>query len=308
MRRAVVFTALHLFLGCTASLVAPDATAVQVGTWRALRSAIQAAAGKTVTLTLSTPFSMVEGWVGGDPPCWTTPPHGYYVDCGIGLNVSGTVVVIEGNGAVFDGGGPTVCDVCTLFDVEGGATLVISNVTMQNAEGGIASSGNVTVRDSAFINLHGEGVGGAIFQIDPDSGPEASLSLTNCMFINNTSGGHDSPPTSQDTGGAIEFDNTGGGSGLLKNCTFVGPISQARNDIYRFVERANVTFACPDGYSGSPVQMQGKEITVIPPKELQCTMDVQTYACHNGGKANWKCIPDPTSTATLAQCHEVCAP
>jgi predicted outer membrane repeat protein len=289
-----------LFLGCTASLVAPDATAVQVGTWRALRSAIQAAAGKTVTLTLSKPFSMVEGWVGGDPPCWTTLPNGYYVDCSAKLNVSGTVVVIEGNGAVFDGGGPTICELCTFFYVLDGATLVVNNVTMQNAGGGIFSTGNVTVRDSAFINLRNyNGVGGAIFQIDPDNGPEAILSLANCMFINNTS---------TDTGGAIEFDNTAGGSGLLKNCTFVGPISKARNDVYRFVETANVTFACPDGYSGSPVQMQGYEITVIPPKELQCTATIQTYGCHNGGTANWKCLPDPTSTATLAQCHEVCAP
>jgi hypothetical protein len=215
------------------------------------------------------------------------------VDCGVALNVSGTVVVIEGNGAVFDGGGPSICEVCTFFDVEGGATLVISDVTIKNAEGGIASGGNVTARDSAFINLHGAGVGGAIFQIDPDSGPEATLSLASCIFINNTSGGN-GPPTSEDTGGANEFDNTGGGSGLLKNCTFVGPISKARNDIYRFVETANATFACPDGYSGSPVQMQGKEIAVIPPKDLHCAAPppvAQNYTCRNGGAAAAKCVP-----------------
>jgi hypothetical protein len=97
------------------------------------------------------------------------------------------------------------------------------------------------------------------------------------------------------------------GTGLIKNCTFVGSISSGRNDIYSGIQPySNVTFACADGEVGTPVQMQG-DITVIPPKELKCTA-AQTYACHNGGKANWKCVPDPTSTATLAQCHEVCAP
>jgi hypothetical protein len=65
----------------------------------------------------------------------------------------------------------------------------------------------------------------------------------------------------------------------------------------------NVTFACADGLVGPSVQMTGTEITTLP--TLNCT---QTYACYNGGKANWKCVPDKTSTATLTQCHEVCAP
>jgi predicted outer membrane repeat protein len=95
-----------------------------------------------------------------------------------------------------------------------------------------------------------------------------------------------------------------GATGLIKDCTFVGPISNTHNDIYN--KGGKITFACADDEVGTPVQMQGNEITVIPPKELKCT--AQTYACYNGGKANWKCVPDLTSKATLAQCHEICAP
>jgi hypothetical protein len=59
-----------------------------------------------------------------------------------------------------------------------------------------------------------------------------------------------------------------GTTGLIKGCTFVGPISQFCNDIFR--SKGTVTFACADGKAGTPVQMKGHEITVIPPKELQC--------------------------------------
>jgi hypothetical protein len=134
----------------------------------------------------------------------------------------------------------------------------------------------------------------------------STATLTDCTFSGNTAG---------NTGGTAH----GGGAlwiyltnvnVLFKGCSFVGPISDNHNDIayehWGGGETNAVTFACADGESGAPVKMQGYEIAVIPPKELKCT--AQTYACYNGGKANWKCVPDPTSTATLAQCHEVCAP
>jgi hypothetical protein len=92
-------------------------------------------------------------------------------------------------------------------------------------------------------------------------------------------------------------------NGLLKNCSLLGTVSPKNNDICRY-DSANATFACADGEVGTPVQMSGTEITKIP--ALTCT--AQTYACYNGGKVNWYCVPDTTSTATLAQCHEVCAP
>jgi hypothetical protein len=110
---------------------------------------------------------------------------------------------------------------------------------------------------------------------------------------------HTSPPTHHQGdygGGALLF--WSGSNGLLKNCSLLN------NDIYRYDTTVNVTFACADGEVGTPVQMSGYDITKVP--ALTCT--AQTYACHNGGKANWYCVPDTTSTATLAQCHEVCAP
>jgi GTPase SAR1 family protein len=61
----------------------------------------------------------------------------------------------------------------------------------------------------------------------------------------------------------------GGTTGLIKGSSFVGPISGYCNDIYN--NGGKVTFACADGEVGIPVQMQGKEIVAIPPKELQCT-------------------------------------
>ena len=103
-------------------------------------------------------------------------------------------------------------------------------------------------------------------------------------------------------GGALYFySNT---NGLLKNCSLLGTVSPNNNDIARYDTTANVTFACADGEVGTPVQMSGTEITKIP--ALTCT--AQTHACYNGGKANWKCVPDSTSPATPAQCDEVCAP
>jgi hypothetical protein len=71
----------------------------------------------------------------------------------------------------------------------------------------------------------------------------------------------------QGGGGALFFRS---GTGLIKGCSFVGPISKGHNDIYNYNVGGKVIFACADDEVGTPVQMQGHEITVIPPKELQC--------------------------------------
>jgi hypothetical protein len=81
---------------------------------------------------------------------------------------------------------------------------------------------------------------------------------------------------------------------MIKNCTFIGPISNKKNDIYN--EGGEVTFACADDEVGTPVQMQGTEITVIPPKELKCS--VGNCFCRDS-----KCVVDPTATLPCAKCE-----
>jgi hypothetical protein len=58
----------------------------------------------------------------------------------------------------------------------------------------------------------------------------------------------------------------------------------------------NVTFACADDEVGTPVQMQGTEITVIPPTELQCT--IGNCFCRDS-----KCVVDPTATLACTKCE-----
>jgi hypothetical protein len=267
-------------------------TTATINTWTSLNSSINAAAGKSTTLTLSAPCS------------------GY--TSAISINTAYTNVTIVGNGATFDGGGYHGNTWGGFFKVGEKALLAMSNVTLKNGyvqdysdKGGgavyVASGGTFTVTsstfsgNSVFASATGGGQGGAVYV---ESG--GTFTVTSSTFLGNSVYGW---------GGALYFYRA---TGLIKNCTFVGPISDTKNDIYNQgdiynVTRGNVTFACADGEVGTPVQMQGAEIAVIPPKELKCTAQL-TYACYNGGKANWKCVPDPTSTATLAQCHEVCAP
>jgi hypothetical protein len=61
--------------------------------------------------------------------------------------------------------------------------------------------------------------------------------------------------------------------GLFKNCTFAGA-SPGHNSIAK-VGSAKVIFSCPDGKFGAPAEMQGNEITVIPPNEIVCSSDQQ---------------------------------
>jgi hypothetical protein len=252
-------------------LPAPTCT---IASWTSLSSSIAAAAGKAVILTLSTPFDMT----GFQEP--------------ILVMTAQTSITIVGNGAVFDAGGKTY-----FFFVDTAVTLVMSNVTLQNGSGGgnvggaigVSRGGTATLAHCTFSgNTSPEGgVGGAIFVYS------GTATLSHCTFSGNTAG---------NAGGALFFWSNS--IGLLKNCSFLGTVSSKNNDIARTDTTANVAFACADGEVGTPVQMSGTEITKLP--ALNCT--AQTYACYNGGKANWKCVPDSTSPATPAQCDEVCAP
>ena len=90
---------------------------------------------------------------------------------------------------------------------------------------------------------------------------------------------------------------------MIKNCTFIGPISNLMNDIYN--KGGEVTFACADDEVGTPVQMQGTEITVIPPKELQCS--APEYTCIHGGSPSAKCVLGVPGLS-LEKCQKACLP
>jgi hypothetical protein len=80
-----------------------------IASWTSLSSSITAAAGKTMTLTLSTPFDM-------------TGFSSY-----IHMQTAQTSITIVGNGAVFDAGGKD-----RFFWVDKAVALVMTNVTLQN--------------------------------------------------------------------------------------------------------------------------------------------------------------------------------
>jgi hypothetical protein len=172
------------------------------------------------------------------------------------MTTDGTVVTIEGHGATFDAAGKG-----SLFYLYGSAklSLTVRNVTMQNAYS----------------------PGGAI---EVNSG---SLTLDACTLVNNTCSG-------AGYGGALIF--FGEATGLITGCKFVGPISAQHNDIYNFGGKGKVTFACAESKVGTPVQAQNGDITVIPPKELQCT--VANCFCRDS-----KCVIDPTATLPCAKCQ-----
>jgi hypothetical protein len=82
-----------------------------IASWTSLSSSIAAAAGKTVTLTLSTPFDMT----------------GFQSDSHIDMQTAKTAITIVGNGAVFDAGGKAA-----FFSIGPAVALVMSNVMLKN--------------------------------------------------------------------------------------------------------------------------------------------------------------------------------
>jgi predicted outer membrane repeat protein len=208
---------------------------VPIRSWASLESSFSAAAGTTASLTLAPEFTM-DGYGGHEIETLT----------------DSTVVTIEGNGATFDAGGKG-----GFFQVGSAyGALIMSNITMKHGSGTIGGAiyvygGSVTLSDCTFDSNTATGaitvnvVGGA-------------ATLSNCTFVNNVAATN---------GGALYFGY--GSISLIKGCSFIGPISDKHNDVYR-KDTAEVTFACADGQSGSPVRMQGNEIAVIPPKDLHC--------------------------------------
>jgi hypothetical protein len=256
----------------------PGVACKDISTWAELNAAVAAVAGKTAALTLSPSFTM-EGYV--DHNAWsstedaagktTAPTHTW---AGIIIDTAYTNVSIFGNGATFVGEkyvpGRNPRHPGRFFKVGEKAVLSMSNVTLRNgliwpgpgAYGGaiyVASGGTFTVTSSTFSGNHvystSGTLGGAVYVA---SG--GTFSATSTAFSGNQASG------SKSAGGALFVD---GGTVLIKNCSFVGPISNQHNDIFNN-KGGNVTFACPDGEVGTPVQMQGTEITVIPPNELKC--------------------------------------
>jgi hypothetical protein len=119
-----------------------------------------------------------------------------------------------------------------------------------------------------------ETIGGAIYV---DTG--GTITLLSCDFFNNSAG----VVEADGVGGALYFANAS--TGLLKNCSLLGTVSSLHNDIARADGTANVTFACADGEVGTPVQMQGNEITKLP--ALTCT--APKYSCDG---LTGSCKPD----------------
>jgi hypothetical protein len=163
--------------------------------------------------------------------------------------------------------------------------------------GGAIFVGNSNVTDGIFTRCDftnntatGEYGGGGVVYLATvgddwhpwELGKGANAVFTECDFSQNTN---------IDRGGA----SGGGVMRVLDNnatatftaCLFASNTSTTGiNDMTRDGNTSNITFACGDGEVGTPVQMQGHEITVIPPKELQCT---KMYYCPNGGTQG--CVP-----------------
>jgi parallel beta-helix repeat protein len=239
-----------------------------IGTWSALKTAVGAAAGKTVTLTLSTPFDMT----------------GFQRGSTIGIGTAKTVITIVGNGAVFD-----AVDKDQFFWVEQGAALVMSNVTLQNGNspglGGAIYVCNATATLSNCIfsgNTATGGYGGGMYV-----NVGGTVTLSDCTFSGNTA---------PDAGGALYV--VSNANGLLKNCSLRGTVSPDNNDIARGTT-ANVSFACADGEVGTPVQMSGTEITKLPAP----TCTAGKYICHN---PPGQCVTTLTGGVSYKDCIEVC--
>jgi hypothetical protein len=223
-------------------------TANTIASWNTLSSSITAAAGKVVTLTLSTPFDM------------TGFQHGSAID----MKAAQTAITIVGNGAVFNAGGNFPRD--RFFNVYQAVALVMSNVTLQNGDsssggGGaiLVYGGTITLSDCSF-RKNSDGGSGYSWYAGAIAVYNGTITLSDCSFNENTA------LHQRYAGGALYFSSNS--NGLLKNCSLLGTVSPNNNDIYRQDTTANVTFACADGEVGTPVQMSGTEITKIP--ELHC--------------------------------------
>jgi hypothetical protein len=171
-------------------LAVPMARAAEISTWTELKSSVEAAAGQTVTLTLSSSFTM----------------SGYRSGCSchqIWMETPNTHVTIKGSGAVFDGpGSSSACDHCRFFYVkrrtDASLTLVVSDITFQNgrvyAHGGAMYiyRASVTLNRCRFNDntaRHIGGTAGGMYIEGGTAGTTASVTLTSCSFSGNAVGG-----------------------------------------------------------------------------------------------------------------------
>lgn len=200
----------------TASAVRPALAASIIDDWSSLVTAFKslktASGNVTTTMTLASSFTMA-GYV-GSPIFVTGSDH----------------VIIEGQGAVFDGAGHG-----SFFFLVGAPSLTVTNVTMKNAFAHADGGGAV------FVNRGGR------------------LVLDGCTMVNNT--------CAIDGGGALYF--MPDATGLIKGCSFVHPVSQFQNDIFHYGKVtfacADGEVGKPVQAPGWPHNM-----SVIPPEQLKC--------------------------------------
>jgi hypothetical protein len=193
--------------------IASTHTASTITSWTSLSSSIAAAAGKTVTLTLSTPFDMA----------------GFKSGSAVKISAAHTHITIVGNGAVLlqpaQGFG-----VDRFFSVVGkDVALMMSNVTLQlglaegdagaPSQGGalFVSTGGTINLSSCFFgkNIAAEACpsqGGAVYV-----GTGGIITLSTCTFSGNKAAESGSPSCGQ--GGAVYIGT--GGIATLSSCNFL---------------------------------------------------------------------------------------
>jgi predicted outer membrane repeat protein len=143
--------------------------------------------------------------------------------------------------------------------IDAGSTLVAMNCIFRNNSAPFNGDGGA---------IHVEGAGQGISK-------GGFATTTSCTFSGNFACTLDGCEKFA-TGGAINLANrltapAGGATAIIRGCNFEQPIASNKNDVARDINTNNVTFVCPEGYSGASVQMQGREAVLIPPQELQCT-------------------------------------
>eukprot|EP00935_MAST-01C_sp_MAST-1C-sp1_P002280 g2280.t1 len=170
-------------------------------------------------------------------------------------------------GAIYINGGTLTIQMCTFqgntADSVGGAiliadggTLTIQMCTFQGNKATYGGAiyiyqGSLTITDTTFTSNSANEKGGAIYIQD------GSLIIRDSSFVSNQANGPEYG------GGAIYFETRS--SGLLHGCTF------KNNDIARRSDSEVVTFECPDGQSGSAVNMAQNKLPDPPPASLNCT-------------------------------------
>jgi hypothetical protein len=156
-------------------------------------------------------------------------PHGIFITSGLALSSNLAIVNDRAGDELVAiqraNGSPDF----RIFTVNSGLTVTLSGLILANGQastsgqfagvgGGILNNGsNLTLR-SCTLSRNTAAVGGAIYTTNVGGGPDATLTMTNCLLMENTASGN-----GQVEGGAI-FNTTFGSSGrataTLTNCVF----------------------------------------------------------------------------------------